>query len=57
VGCATLMIPYTPAGRSLGFHALPTEFLLAMGAIVATYVAAAELTKRSFYRSMGSHTP
>ena len=38
------MLPYTPLGRALGFHALTNAFLLAMGAIVASYVAAAELT-------------
>lgn len=55
VGCATLLLAYTPLGEALGFRALPIVFLLAMGAIVASYVVAAELTKGIFYRSKASH--
>jgi Mg2+-importing ATPase len=53
VGCATLALPYTPLGGALGFRVLPPGFLLAMGAIVVTYIAAAELTKRTFFGAKG----
>ncbi|WP_076350730.1 magnesium-translocating P-type ATPase [Paludisphaera borealis] len=57
VGLVTLALPYTSPGRALGFQALPVGFLLAMGAIVASYVAATELAKRAFYGRRRPHAP
>ncbi len=50
VGLAALWLPYTPLAGLLGFTPLPVSILLAIFVIVATYFAAAELTKRWFYR-------
>jgi len=57
VGSETLLLPYTPPGRAPGFRALPVVFLLAIAAIVASYVAAAEVTKRVSCRRRGPHSP
>jgi len=46
----TLLLPYTPLAGLLGFKPLPLLYLLAIAAIVAAYVASAELVKRWFYR-------
>ncbi len=47
---ATVAIPYTPIAGLLGFLPLPPLYLAAVLGIVVAYVAAAELTKRAFYR-------
>jgi P-type Mg2+ transporter len=47
---ATVLLPYLPLGSTMGFHALPANFLLAVTAIVVTYTAAAEAAKWLFYR-------
>jgi Mg2+-importing ATPase len=57
VSLVTLVLPYCPPGRALGFQSLPARFLFAMGAIVASYVAAAELAKRNFYGPRRPHAP
>jgi P-type Mg2+ transporter len=44
-----LIVPFTPLAQLLGFRALPLRFLLALGAIVALYVIAAESVKHTFY--------
>jgi len=49
VGIATLLLPATPLGSLLGFRVLPGLFLWALGAIVALYVVAAEITKRIYF--------
>jgi Mg2+-importing ATPase len=49
VVCAALLLPYTALAGLLGFEPLPVPFLLAMCAIVVTYVLCAEATKRVFY--------
>jgi len=49
----TVLLPYTPLGRSPGFQATAAAVLAAVAAIVATYVASAELVKRWFYRHYG----
>jgi Mg2+-importing ATPase len=49
VGFATLLLPPTPLGSLLGFRALPATFPWALGAIVALYVVAAEITKRIYF--------
>jgi len=46
----TFAIPYLPIARFFGFRALPAGVVLALIAITVAYVAAAELTKRWFYR-------
>ena len=46
------MAPYTPVAGILGFEPLPGLFLVAVAAIVAAYVVAAEAAKRLFYRSV-----
>jgi P-type Mg2+ transporter len=45
-----LIVPFTPLAQLLGFRALPLRFLLALGAIVALYVVAAESVKHVFYQ-------
>ncbi len=49
----TLLIPWTPLAALLGFSRLPAKLLLAIGAIVAGYVLAAEAAKRRFYQHAG----
>jgi len=46
----TILFPFTPLSDLLGFQPLPVTVLLAIGVIVALYVMAAEITKRSFYK-------
>lgn len=48
----TILLPYTPLAKPLGFTPLPPTFLAAMLALVATYAASAEFVKRWFYRTM-----
>jgi Mg2+-importing ATPase len=48
-------LPYLPIGKYVGFQPLPVWFLMVMGMIVVAYVAAAELTKRVFYRAVRSN--
>jgi P-type Mg2+ transporter len=47
---AVLIIPFTPLAKLLGFQALPLQFVLVLGAIVALYVIVAESVKHLFYR-------
>ena len=46
---ATLILPFTPLAQLLGLRPVPVAFLLMLAAIVATYIAAAEVAKRLFY--------
>ena len=46
----TFAVPYLPYARLLGFVPAPPGLLGALAGIVGAYVAAAELTKRWFYR-------
>ena len=48
---AAVALPFTPLGTLFGFVPFPAVFFPVMGAIVVAYIAAAELLKRSFYRS------
>jgi Mg2+-importing ATPase len=50
VALAALILPYTPLAGLLGFVRLPPLFLLAVAAIVVVYFAAAEVTKRWFFK-------
>jgi Mg2+-importing ATPase len=45
----TLVLPLTPLGRVFGFEPLPFWFILVIVAVVLSYVAGAEITKRIFY--------
>jgi Mg2+-importing ATPase len=47
---ATVLLPFTLVGYILGFEPLPIWFLGFLVMIVATYIAAAEIVKRMFYR-------
>jgi P-type Mg2+ transporter len=48
---ATLILPYTPPlAQPLGLGPVAPAFLLMLAAIVACYIAAAEVAKRFFYR-------
>jgi len=55
LGCVALgwLIPYTPIGTYFGFVPLPWPILLALGAIVLTYLLVVEFAKRQFYRHYG----
>ncbi len=46
----TLLLPYSPLARLLGFVPLPPVFLVALGPILLLYVVAAEAAKTVFYR-------
>jgi Mg2+-importing ATPase len=45
-----VVLPLTPLARPLGLAPLPPVFLLLLTVIVALYIAAAEVTKRIFFR-------
>jgi Mg2+-importing ATPase len=49
----TVLLPSTPLAAPLGFKPLQPLYLLAIAAIVAMYVASAEVVKRWFYRHYG----
>jgi Mg2+-importing ATPase len=46
----TILFPFTPLAKLLGFQPLPMTILLVIGMIVVLYIIAAEITKRSFYK-------
>jgi len=46
----SLLVPFTPLASVFGFVPLPFAFLLLIGAVVVFYIAAAEVTKRVFYK-------
>ena len=50
---AAAVLPATPLAGPLGFAPLPPTFYAVLVAIVASYVAAAELVKRWFHAGMG----
>jgi P-type Mg2+ transporter len=47
---ATLVLPYSPLAGVFGFVPVPWYFLLALGGMMALYIAVAEVAKRVFYR-------
>ena len=49
---ATLLLPLTPLAGFLGFTRPPFVFLVVLVAIIALYVATAEIAKRIFYSRM-----
>jgi Mg2+-importing ATPase len=46
----TVLLPFLPLDKLLGFKRLPVTFLLPIAVIVALYVIAAEIAKSVFYR-------
>ncbi len=54
---ATVLLPYLPVSGVLGFTPLPPLFLALMLVIVLLYVAAAEVTKRIFFRRTRQRVP
>jgi Mg2+-importing ATPase len=54
VGLATLLLPYTPLGPLLDFVPLPPSYLAAIAGIIGLYFAAAEVTKRWFFRRLAA---
>jgi P-type Mg2+ transporter len=46
---ATLLLPISPLAGLLEFQPLPLSFLFMLGAILLTYIVAAELLKKAFY--------
>ncbi|HTQ79177.1 MAG TPA: magnesium-translocating P-type ATPase [Thermoanaerobaculia bacterium] len=48
-----LLLPWTAAGRWLGFAPPPLGFFLALTLLVALYLGAVELAKQWFYRRIG----
>jgi Mg2+-importing ATPase len=54
VGGVTLMIPYSPLTRLLGFTSLPVSLLLALASITMLYVITSEVAKKMFYRKANS---
>jgi Mg2+-importing ATPase len=47
---ATVVLPFTPLGRLLGFCPLPAPFWCLIATVVLAYIVAAEFMKRWFYR-------
>jgi len=47
---ATLVLPYTPLAKLLGFEPLPVTILLLLFGIVVVYILVAETAKRIFYQ-------
>jgi len=50
VAAVTLILPYSPLSKPLGFTPLPLPLLLTLLGITVLYVLASEATKRAFYR-------
>jgi Mg2+-importing ATPase len=50
VAAVTLLLPYAPFGRALGFIPLPPALLVTLLGITGLYVLASEVAKRFFYR-------
>jgi Mg2+-importing ATPase len=50
VGLFTFILPFSPLSETFGFTKIPTYFLVIIVVIVGTYIVAAELVKKIFYR-------
>ena len=46
----TLILPFTPLARVLGFSRLPPVFFVMLGVIVVLYMGMADVVKRIFYK-------
>ena len=51
------VIPSTPLAHTLGFHALPGAFFVALAGMVVCYLALIEAGKRYFYRAAATAPP
>jgi P-type Mg2+ transporter len=51
--CLAIALPYSPLSSLLGFTSLPPGFIAALIAMVVTYLALVETTKRWFFRHWG----
>jgi len=53
LACAAtgVALPFSPLAHTLGFKALPLDFLAILLLMVVTYLALAEVAKRAFYRA------
>jgi Mg2+-importing ATPase len=49
VGAVTLVLPYSPLSRVLGFTPLSLPLLLVLGVITLLYVLASDVAKSVFY--------
>jgi Mg2+-importing ATPase len=52
VAAVTLVLPYAPLNKPLGFTPLPLPLLMTLLGITGLYVLASEAAKRAFYRRM-----
>jgi Mg2+-importing ATPase len=52
VVAVTLLLPFTAAGRRIGFVPPPPAFFLILAGMVALYLGAVEMAKQWFYRRM-----
>jgi P-type Mg2+ transporter len=59
IGCVVIgsIIPFSPLAGWLGFTSLPSLYFLALGVMVAVYLALAEVAKDLFYRSVKPDKP
>lgn len=57
VAVITVLIPWLPFARPLGFTPLPLSLMAALLGITAAYVVAVEATKRLFFRRIQSRSP
>lgn len=51
VAGVTVVLPYSPLSRLLGFTALPIPLLLVLGGITVLYIATSEMAKKVFYKA------
>jgi P-type Mg2+ transporter len=49
---ATVVLPFTPLGEIFGFSGLPISFLSVIAIIVISYILAAEVAKKVFYKKV-----
>ena len=50
--CIVFVIPFTFVGREFGFTPIPISILIMIPIIVASYIIAVEIAKRSFYKKV-----
>ncbi len=54
IAVATILLPFTPLAAYLHFVPLPLNYLGLLAAVVAAYIAGADLVKRYFYRRVAA---
>jgi Mg2+-importing ATPase len=57
IAAAAIVLPYTPAADPLGLEPMPVGFYLFLAGIVVAYLAAVDLAKRWFFRTLLSPSP